>query len=280
MQIEFERAGFVYPDGTPAMREVSLRIAPGERVAIAGVNGSGKTTLLKHLIGLLKPDAGVVRVNGEDTRVKTVAQLARVVGLSFQNTDEQLFSRTVRDEVAFGGRNLGMNATRLAEQVDAAMAMFGLSLHSAAHPYDLEPFERRLVALASVVAMDTPVLALDEPTLGQDDRALAMLASALDTLSRRGKTVILVSHNLDFCAEHCDRFIIMQAGLVVMDASARDALSRYEAMRDAQLELPQLAQLSEVLGHAGAALTVNDLLESLRFSRLENPSQRQRKDDL
>lgn len=267
MQIEFERASYIYPDGTPALREVSLQIAPGEPVAIVGVNGSGKTTLLKHLIGLLKPVAGTVRIAGNDTRSKTIAQLARLVGLSFQNVDDQLFSRTVRDEVAFGARNMGIDAHLLTSKVDDAMALFGLSRHAAAHPYDLEPYQRRLVAIASVVAMDTPVLALDEPTLGQDDRGLALMGDALSALSARGKTILVVSHSLDFCAEHLNRFVVMQEGRVAIDAPARDALSRYEAMRSAQLELPQLAKLSEALSLAGAALTVDDLLASIRISR-------------
>lgn len=263
MRVELEQVSYAYPDGTTALRDVSLCVAAGERVAIVGVNGSGKTTLLKLLVGLLRPTQGRVRIGDEDVRGKTVAQLARRVGLAFQNADDQLFCRTVREEVAFGAKNLEVSQAHVAE----VMRLFGLVNKADAHPYDLEPYQRRLVALASTVAMDTPVLALDEPTLGQDDGTLEVIANALAALHAKGKTLLVVSHNLDFCAEHFERVIVLNDGQVVADGPARDVLSNFGALRAAQLEPPQLARLSEALGVAEAALTVDELVRWIQERR-------------
>ena len=164
-----ERLVHVYPEGeVRALDGVDLRIAAGERVALVGQNGSGKTTLVRHLNGLLRPTSGRVLIDGADAASLTVAQLAARVGLVFQDPDRQIFSGSVRGEVEFGARNVGLGTEARREAVGRALRATGLEGQEATNPYDLGGARRKLLALASVLAMETPVLVLDEPTTGQD----------------------------------------------------------------------------------------------------------------
>ncbi|HUP54125.1 MAG TPA: ABC transporter ATP-binding protein, partial [Methylomirabilota bacterium] len=171
--VGLEGVGFVYPDGTRALTGVDLAFAPGESVAIVGQNGSGKSTLVRHLNGLLRPTEGRVLHDGADVATTRVAALASRIGIVFQNPDRQIFAGKVRDEVAFGPRILGRTAEEAATAGAAALEAVGLSDALDTNPYDLGYSRRKLLAIASVLAMDTPVVVLDEPTTGQDARGVA-----------------------------------------------------------------------------------------------------------
>jgi energy-coupling factor transport system ATP-binding protein len=159
---------FTYPAGVDALRGISLTIESGEQVAIVGQNGAGKTTLVKHLNGLLQPTRGQVLIGDWNTREHSVAKLARRVGYVFQNPDEQLFSKNVGTEVAFGPRNLGYDGDQVQALVRDALAMTELSDKTETNPYDLSATWRKMVALASIISMDTDIVIFDEPTTGQD----------------------------------------------------------------------------------------------------------------
>ena len=178
--IAVESVVFVYPDGTRAIDGVDLRIDPGERVAIVGQNGSGKSTLVRQLNGLLRPTEGRVLVDGVDATRSHVAQLAAKVGLAFQNPDRQIFAGRVRAEVAFGPRNLGVRGADLDRAVDQALEAVGLGDVADHNPYDLGYSRRKLLAIASILAMATPVVILDEPTTGQDARGVARVRTIIE----------------------------------------------------------------------------------------------------
>lgn len=258
--LRFESVHFTYPGGVEALIDLSLSINQGERIALVGENGAGKSTLAKHMNGLLKPGRGRVLVNGEDTRRKTVAQLAHIVGYVFQNPDEQLFSNTVQDEVAFGPRNLGFSPPEVEKKVRSALEAVGLQAAASEHPYDLLPAQRKLLGIASVYAMDTPVLVLDEPTMGLDLHGTRTVSSLLADCFSAGKTVILISHDLDFCAEHVERYIIMADGAVQLDAGIDSAFNDPLLLERAGLEPPQLARLASALGIRETPGTVVDFL--------------------
>src|ERR1035437_546441 len=188
--VEFEGVSFAYPDGTRALEEVSLRIELGESVAVIGQNGSGKSTLVRHLNGLLRPTAGRLLLDGRDIRREHVAGLADRVGLAFQNPDRQLFAGRVATEVAFGPRNLGIRGQQLDERVRAALEDVGLAAEAATNPYDLGYSRRKLLALASVLSMQTPILVLDEPTTGQDAGGVARVREVVARAVGKGRTVI------------------------------------------------------------------------------------------
>ncbi len=210
---------FSYPSGVEALKGVSLAIGPGERVALLGRNGAGKSTLLRHMNGLLLPSAGQVLVAGTDTRKTTVARCARRVGIVFQDIRNQLFARTVRDELRFGPRNLGYSTSQVEDMVDRALGLLGLAEVADIHPYDLPPAQRRLVAVAAVAALESDVLILDEPTAGLDNPSIDRLNQLAHTLAAQGKTIVVVSHDLDFCFEALERVIVMQDGGVILDGS-------------------------------------------------------------
>jgi energy-coupling factor transport system ATP-binding protein len=236
--------------GVRALDGIDLRIGTGERVALIGQNGSGKTTLVRHLNGLLRPTEGRVLVGGDDARTLTVAQLAARVGLVFQDPDRQVFAGSVRAEVEFGPRNLGRTGRDLANAVGEAIAAAGLEGHEATNPYDLGQSRRKLLALASVLAMRTPVLVLDEPTTGQDARGVERVRDVVRSVSSGGRTMIAISHDMRFVAETFERVIVMRAGRVILDGSPAEtfAADAWEALRSTYLEPPLAARVGAQRG--------------------------------
>lgn len=222
--IRCEGLVFDYPDGTRALDGLELVIGAGERVAIVGRNGSGKSTLVRHWNGLLRPTAGSVEVDGASTEGRRVAHLARVVGLTFQDPDHQLFARTCRREVEFGARNVGLSGGMLDAAVGEALEAVGLTERAAANPYDLGPSGRRLLAIASVLAMRTPTVVLDEPTMGLDVRQVERVKAIVAALAAEGRTVVAISHDARFVAGSFERVIRLEAGRVIAD-ERRSALA-------------------------------------------------------
>ena len=241
----------VYREGSVrALDGVDLRIAAGERIALIGQNGSGKTTLVRHLNGLLRPTEGRVLVDGTDASTMTVAQLASRVGLVFQDPDRQIFGGSVRAEVEFGPRNLGQSGTKLRDAVRGALEATGLTGDKATNPYDLGLSRRKLLALASVLAMRTPVLVLDEPTTGQDARGVELVRSIVDAVAGENRTVVAISHDMRFVAETFERVVVMRAGRIILDGPPDEvfAAASWDALRSTYLEPPLSAVVGERLG--------------------------------
>jgi energy-coupling factor transport system ATP-binding protein len=207
----------VYPDGTRALDGIDLAIAAGERVALVGPNGAGKTTLVRHWNGLLRPTSGTVTVDGQSTAGVHVAELARSVGLTFQDPGAQLFAATCRAEVAFGARNVGRRGPDLAAAVDGALDAVALRVREHANPWDLGLSKRRLLAIAGVLAMAPKVIVLDEPTIGLDAAEIDLLAGIVRDESARGRTIVAISHHERFVADHFPRVVRLEAGRIVAD---------------------------------------------------------------
>jgi len=272
MQILINDLRFIYPGGVEALRGISLVIEPGEQVAIVGQNGAGKTTLARHLNGLLQPTSGRVSIGGLDTHTCTVAKLAARVGYVFQNPDEQLFCKTVGVEVAFGPKNLGCAPARIDELVNGALELTGLSDKRDANPYDLSPTWRKMVALASILSMDTPVIILDEPTTGQDAASIARIAGVIAHLRERGRTVITITHDIDFCAENFERVIALAEGQVLLDGPACDVFGQQETLARTYVDPPQLTRLGKQLGFFETVRNQAEFLAALRGIHLGDPS--------
>ena len=277
MAVKAEDLWFSYGEGW-ALKGVSLEIPEGEIVAIVGPNGSGKTTFAKHLIGLLKPTRGRVLVYGEDTREKSVAELSRLVGYVFQNPNHQIFSETVYDEVAFGPRNLGFEEARVKELVESSLKLVGLEGKGEERPYMLSMGEKERLAIASVLAMDPRLLILDEPTIGQDRSTMSKLIEVVKRLKGEGRTVLLISHDIDLVYEHSDYVIVFKGGEVVSEGKVAEVLSDPELTAKASLSLPKLAELARLLGLDRLPSSVEDAVEVLmnevrgiRKEELANP---------
>ena len=255
MEILVDDVTFTYPGNVLALDGVTLTVASGEAMALIGENGAGKSTLARHLNGLLKPGEGRVLVGEWDTREHTVAQLAQRVAFAFQNPDDQLFARTVRDEVAFGPRNLGRSAAETATAVEMALEQVGLGGRADAHPYDLPVADRKLVTLAAVLAMETPLLLLDEPTAGQDAEGIRRVGDIVEQLKDAGRTIIAITHDMEFCAAHFGRVVVMAGGQIIADGAAGEILRQSELLARADVQPPQLVRLAQALGLPGTPLT-------------------------
>lgn len=262
MRIQIEGLHFTYPSNVEALRGVSLTIEPGEQVAIVGQNGAGKTTLVKHLNGLLRPTSGTVRIGDWLTDEHSVAQLAARVGYVFQNSDDQLFKSSIHDEVMFGPTNLGFPPERVEALVRSAMALLELSDKADTNPYDLTPTWRKRVAIAAIIAMDTPIVVLDEPTTGQDYRSICDLADVVRCLREGHKTVIAISHDIDFIAETFARIVVMGQGQVLLDGTADEVFPQEEILDSTYVQPPQLTRLGNRLGLDRVVYTVDDFLTS------------------
>ena len=264
MRIEINDLSFTYPAGVQALRGISLTIEAGEQVAIIGQNGAGKTTLVKHLNGLLLPTSGSVHIGDWDTKEHPVAKLAARVGYVFQNPDEQLFTKNVHDEVSFGPKNLGYPPDKVEALVNDALELTELSDQRETNPYDLSATWRKLVALASIIAMDTPIIIFDEPTTGQDAANIARMAHVIDSLRKRGKTVITITHDIDFCAENFERVIVLAQGRVLLDGPAGEVFGEEDILAQTYVEPPQLTRLGLRLGLPEVVCTEDEFLAVYR----------------
>jgi energy-coupling factor transport system ATP-binding protein len=261
--IEIVGLRHAYAGRAEALRGVDLAIAPGEAVAIVGQNGAGKTTLAKHLVRILEPASGSVRIAGRDLAGRSIADVARTVGFVFQDPDRQLFSRSVEREVAFGPRNLGLGDADAGRLVAQALAATGLADRASENPYDLGLSDRKLVALASVLAMDPAILVLDEPTTGQDGPGIARIGALVDAWTATGRTVVAITHDMEFAGRHFGRVVVMRGGLVVADGPPGTVLAaaNESLLASTGLEPPPLAQLAARLGMAGVPLDAAELLD-------------------
>lgn len=230
--LDIENVSFTYPNGVAVLHGVNLQIAQGERIALLGRNGAGKSTLLRHVNGLLRPQQGRVRLSGRDIKTTAPGALARQASIVFQDVRNQLFASTIRAEVSFGPSMLKLPVAEVTRRVDTALAICGLTALAHTHPYDVPVAQRRLVATAAIMALESDLIALDEPTAGLDEANISQLVTAMDHATAHGRTVVLVSHDLNFCATHTDRVVLIQAGVVAIDA-------RWDTLTSAQLTLLQ-----------------------------------------
>lgn len=264
MNIEIKGLRFTYPTGLEALKGINLTIQSGEQVAIVGQNGAGKTTLVRHFNGLLKPTSGSIFIGDWETTQFSVAKLASRVGYVFQNPDDQLFSRDVLSEITFGPRNLGYAKEKVDELVQRALTLTELSDKTETNPYDLSPTWRKMIALASIIAMDTPIVIFDEPTTGQDAVNVARIANVIAELKREGKTVITITHDIDFCAENFERVIALSNGQVLLDGPAREVLGQEEILAQTYVDPPQLTRLGKRLGLKETVTRQEEFLKALK----------------
>lgn len=262
--LEVTNLWFWYEENTPVLQGVDLSVGHGQFVALVGANGSGKTTLVKHFNGLLRPRRGHVRVWGQDSENSSVGELARHVGFLFQHPEQQIFSGTVRQEVAFGPRNLGLSADQVEAQVETVLARFELLGVAERPPAILSYGLRRRVTLASLAAMDPSIVVLDEPTVGLDAPGLRQTFGWLSELRAEGRTFILVTHDMALVAEHADRVIVLHSGQIIADGQPAQVFRQAEVLATASLSPPPvmtLAQALQVYGMKGDSLTVHSFCD-------------------
>ena len=260
--IEAENVRFSYASKVEALKGVSLTVKDGEFVAIMGQNGAGKSTFVKHFNGLLKPTSGTVKIDGVETTKSSVAKLARNVGFVFQNPDNQLFSETVEDEIAFALKNFGFKPEVVEERVTWALNLLSLTQYRKTSPFLLSGGERKRVALASVLAWDPQTLILDEPTIGQDHEQKENLRQFILQLQTQKKTVVAVTHDVEFVAECNPRVVLMKEGKIVADGVGKEILTNPEMLELSSIVLPQIAQVFTKLEGLGLPKDIIDIYEA------------------
>ena len=272
--IEFRDVHASYDGSAPILKGVSFTIRDGEFVAFVGTNGAGKSTTMRLMNGLLKPDAGQVLIDGVPTSDLRTSELARRVGFLFQNPDSQICCNTVREELLFGFKALGLDAD---SRVDAIVEEFAFDPDD--DPFLLNRGARQLLALASIVVLAPPVVVLDEPTTGLDYRECVKVMDIIRRIHERGTTVVMVCHDMEVVADYAARCIVMSGGEVVDDAPTFDVLRNRETLERASLVPPQIVELSLELGRemprladepVGRANTVDEMaaavMEEVRTS--------------
>jgi energy-coupling factor transport system ATP-binding protein len=259
-RIEVKNLRFSYRRGEEILKGIDLTF-DSESTAIIGQNGAGKTTFVKLLKGLLKPTEGDIFIKGKNTTEVTVAKLAREIGMVFQNPNDQIFKSKVIDEVMFGPLNIGQGMEEAKRDSLKALELMELSNKVDENPYDLSLSERKLITIASILAMDTDIVILDEPTISQDYFGKIKIKNIVKELAARGRLVITITHDMDFVAEISERVIVLNKGEVILDGSAEEVFFRDDILKSAYLEQPNITQLCKRLGYDRTFLALEEFVD-------------------
>lgn len=255
--IEFRNVSASYDTQTPVLRDVSFKVEDGEFVAFMGTNGAGKSTTMRLINGLLKPTSGEVLIDGVPTSRLKTSELAARVGFLFQNPDRQICCKTVREELAFGFKAQGRFDEQAKEKVEAMIELFAFD--GDAEPFLLNRGTRQLLALASIIVLEPPVVVLDEPTTGLDFRECGKVMDAVRDLSAKGTTVIMVCHDMEVVSDYAKRAIVMTAGRIVADGATFDVFRNEAALSRAHLLPPQIVEISIRLEARGVVASDSEI---------------------
>lgn len=267
--IEVRDLIFQYPNSdNQILNRINLTICRGEFVAFIGQNGAGKTTLAKTFNGILKPTGGEVIVDGMNTQTVGLDKLARVVGYVYQNPDNQIFAPTVKEEVAFGPRNIGFSRDEIEKAVAHALKLVDMEKDADTYPFLLGRGQRQKLAVASVLAMGSPVMVVDEPTTGLDLAGSMSIMKLLKQWNRDGRTIIFITHDIEIVAEYADRTLVMSCGQILADGPTRDVLTDQDTLKKAFIKAPQVTriaqQLHERFGFPKDILTLPEFQKTLK----------------
>ncbi|HDS62582.1 MAG TPA: ATP-binding cassette domain-containing protein [Methanofollis liminatans] len=253
--LETRNLTYAYPNRPPALNGVNFIAGRKARIAVIGANGAGKSTLFKHLNGILKPTSGEVLVHGEPITKANLREVRKMIGIVFQNPDDQVFSPTVEQDIAFGPANLGLDEETVHHRVESAMRLLALDDLRTRPPHHLSGGEKKRVAIAGILAMEPQVLVLDEPTAGLDPQGVADLIRFVNTLPERfGMTVIFSTHHLDLVPELADYVYVMDRGAVAAQGPVPAIFSQPDLLARTRLDIPVLQRLMRSLREAGVPL--------------------------
>ena len=274
MSITIKGLNYTYMPGTPfehhALKNISLEISDGEYVGIIGHTGSGKSTLLQIMSGLIRPDEGIVEIDGKDIFEKKLDKkwLRSTVGVVFQYPEHQLFEETIEKDIAFGPMKMGVSGEELTERVKEAMELVHLDYeeYREKSPFELSGGQKRKVALAGVLAMKPRVLFMDEPIAGLDPQGRESLMQLTRRLNGMGITIVMISHNMDGLAEYASRVIAMKRGEIIMDGTPKEVFSQHERIMEVGMGLPEAARMVWLMNEKGMDVP----REIIRFAELKD----------
>lgn len=268
--IETRNLTHIYRGKIKALDGINFTAKHGERVAIIGANGAGKSTLFKHFNGILKPTSGEVLIKGEPISSKNIIDVRRIVGLVFQDPDDQIFAPTVKQDVAFGPMNLGLSIEEIEKRVRESLETVRLTGFEERAPHHLSTGEKKKVAIAGILAMQPEVLVLDEPTAGLDPGGAMRLIKLINEMNRYlGITTIIATHEVDIVPLLADRVCIMSMGKITGEGTPLEIFSSPELIKKTHLRLPIVAQLMEMLKEEGVPVSVRFTLEEAKDELLK-----------
>nr|WP_243847094.1 ABC transporter ATP-binding protein [Thalassobacillus devorans] len=271
--ISVKNVSHKYPNGVTAIKDINLDIHEGEVVAILGSNGSGKTTLVKHFNGLLKPTKGEITVGTMNTKKERISKLSSQVGYVFQNPNHQTFLPSVRQELAYGCKNLKMVDEDIETRVQKAIDLFQLEDRLDDNPFDLNSSQRKEVAMASIMAVSPKVIVLDEPTTGQDHKGCKRVLELVRMFKREGHIVVLITHDMHLIGELNCRTVVMNQSEKIADDHASVVFSNKGIMEEAGLQPPQITQFANQItrfDETKTYLTVESIIEWMKANKEED----------
>ncbi|MFX0036115.1 MAG: energy-coupling factor ABC transporter ATP-binding protein [Candidatus Hermodarchaeota archaeon] len=267
--IMIREVSYTYPNETVALRNINLNIYQGELVGIMGKNGAGKTSLIRTLNGLIRPTKGNIYIDNEDINSKTIATLSKKVGIIFQNPFHQLFANSVEEEIKFSLKTIYQNKDEIQSKINLILKEFELEKYKNRSPLNLSGGESKKLAVASIICRDPEILIFDEPTLGQDAKEIEFFINLITNERKKGKTIIIITHNVEFAYEFLPRIILMKNGQIIADGLAKDVLNNHFLINQTSLILPQITQFQIALQNNGFLemeniVSKNDMINYLR----------------
>jgi cobalt/nickel transport system ATP-binding protein len=247
--IETNDINYHYPDGTEALKRVNFKAVEGKIIALLGPNGAGKSTLFLHFNGILRPTSGSIIVNSEEIKYdkKNLMKVRQNVGIVFQNPDDQLFAPTVVEDVAFGPMNMGLSKDEVERRVDESLKRVGMEEFKNKAPHHLSGGQKKRVAIAGILAMNPRIMVLDEPTSGLDLKGASQILRILYELNKEGMTIIISTHDVDLVPLYAHQVYIISKGEIIKKGSPQEVFGDVKTIRDANLRLPRIAHLMEIL---------------------------------
>lgn len=263
-KLEFKNVSFTYPNGFKAINDLNLVVNSSEKVAIVGQNGAGKSTCAKLMNGLLRPSSGEILLGDKNTKDMTTAQISRKVGYVFQNPNDQIFNSTVYDEVAFSLRALKVDEDEMDKRVRQACEICELSEYLDDHPYDLPFSTRKFITIAITIANDCDIFIFDEPTAGQDAYSMSCLKRVIDHLHDLNKTIITITHDMEFVVENFDRVVVMSSKEIIKDADKKEVFDEDEILQKAYIQPPVVKRLCNSINLNEKLLSVDDFVDYIK----------------
>ncbi|MDO5824226.1 energy-coupling factor ABC transporter ATP-binding protein [Methanobrevibacter sp.] len=270
IHLETKNLSFTYPDGTQALKNINLKIKKGEKIAIVGPNGAGKSTLFSHLNGLTEPTSGHIEVDGEEIIYNRdeLLKVRQKVGIVFQDPNDQLFAPTVKEDVAFGPMNLGLDYDEVKKRIVESLEMVGMRGFEDKTPHHLSGGQQKRVAIAGIIAMRPEIMILDEPTAGLDPEGVDKVLAILNRLNDEGISIIISSHDIEMVNQFADKIFVLYSGEIIAHGDKHQIFSDKKLLKKACLKEPVTTEILYKLKENGLdvdteKITVNETVEEI-----------------